>query len=101
MAAPSDVTGPLIPIGSVRRRERVTVRGRVRAVTYMPAASHPELVVRVSDETGSLLLVFVGRTDVKGIVAGRSIIAAGMTAERDGVCAIHNPSYELQSEEAP
>ena len=30
-----------------------------------------------------------------------SIIAAGMTAERDGVCAIHNPSYELQSEEAP
>ena len=100
MAAPSDVTGPLIPIGSVRRRERVTVRGRVSAVTYGPATSHPELLVRVSDQTGSLLLVFIGRLDVKGIAPGRSIIASGMTAERDGVCAIHNPTYELQPEDA-
>lgn len=82
-------------------RERVTVGGRIVAVTYSPATSHPELVVRLSDETGSVLLVFTGRLDVTGLIAGRAVIASGMAGERDGVCAIHNPAYELQPEEAP
>jgi hypothetical protein len=81
-------------IGELEPRRRATVSGEILSVV-----SHELPWVRtdveLGDDSGVVLLRFMGRADVPGLVRGRRIIVEGTPADRDGVLTIHNPIYEF------
>jgi len=91
--APTD--DPIVPIGSVRWRQRARVRGRVRSMRVQPWANVASLECVVLDETGGLVIVFLGRRQVAGINLGRELVAEGVVGEHRGYLAMLNPAIEL------
>jgi hypothetical protein len=49
------------------------------------------------DGSGSVHLVWLGRSRIPGIEPGRALVARGRVSEHDGVKVIFNPWYELKS----
>ncbi len=63
----------------------VTVQGRLRSVDLRPADSLATLVAELYDGTDAIQLVWLGRRSIPGIEPGRTILAKGRIANRDGV----------------
>jgi len=93
-----DSAEPVVPIGAVRWRERFKVRGRVRSMRVQPWAGVASLECVVVDDTGGLVLVFLGRRQVAGIELGRYVIAWGMVGQHRGYLAMLNPEIEIVGE---
>lgn len=94
-------TGPLEaidskPIGDVRFRQRVQVRGRVRSLRVRPWADVPSLELVLVDGTGGITAVFLGRRHVPGIVPGTLMAIEGMVGAHGNRLAILNPHYDLR-----
>lgn len=85
----------VVPIGSVRWREHARIEGRVRSMRVQPWANAASLECVVVDDTGGLLLVFLGRRKVAGVELGRHVLAKGMLGEHRGYLAMLNPEMEL------
>jgi hypothetical protein len=47
------------------------------------------------DETGGLLVVFLGRKQVAGIAPGTRLVVGGMVGDHNGRLAILNPDYRI------
>ena len=86
---------PITPIGEVRWRTHARIRGRIRSLRVQPWANVATLECVVVDDTGGLLLVFLGRRRVAGIELGRRVIAEGMVGNQRGYLAILNPEIQL------
>ena len=84
-----------IAVGEVSEREVVTVSGRVAAVTVEPKNTAPRLVVRLSDSSGVIDLVFIGRRSLPGVDPGVAIRASGRVQALSTGNAILNPRYDL------
>ena len=76
-------------------RQQACVCGTVRSVTLRPRAGVPALVAELYDGTGTLTVVWLGRRQIAGIVAGRRLRVHGRVAQRDGRPVLFNPTYEL------
>ena len=93
-AAPA-ADGP-VPIGDVRWRQRVRVRGRVRSMRVRPwAEGVSTLEATLVDDSGGVTLVFLGRKRILGLSLGRQLEAEGMVGENRERLVILNPVYEL------
>lgn len=75
--------------------EVVEVSGSVSSVTLHPSGGVESFEADVSDESGVVHLVWLGRRRLTGIVPGRRISARGRVAIRDDRKVIFNPEYEL------
>jgi amino acid transporter len=84
-----------IAIGTVRWRQRVRISGTIRSTRVQPSGGVPTLECVISDATGSMSIVFLGRRQVAGLEIGRRLIAEGMVGSHGGRLAILNPIYEL------
>ncbi len=84
-----------VPIAGVRARQRSRVAGRVRSVRVQPRAGISSLECTLVDESGQLLLVFLGRRVVPGIEPGARLVAEGMVGERNRRPAMLDPSYQI------
>jgi hypothetical protein len=75
-------------------RRRTTMAGRVVRVT---AFTRPwvRLDVEFSDGTGTAVLRFVGRSEIPGMLPGRSLEVEGTLAMEHGTLIILNPLYEF------
>jgi amino acid transporter len=87
--------GVTTPIADVEPRHRVKVAGRVKSVRVQPRAGTQNLECVLSDGTGGLLLVFVGRPKIAGIEPGARLVAEGMVGAWGRRPAMLNPSIEL------
>ena len=87
-----------VPIKDVVWRRRAMVAGRLRSVRVQTAAGTANLEAVLTDDTGDLLLVFQGRPQIPGIIAGARLVAEGMVGAWQKQLAIINPDYELVSE---
>ena len=76
-------------------RERVTLRGRLRTVTLRPRAGIPALEAELSDGSGAITVVWLGRRRIAGIDPGRGIEVQGRIGAHEGVRVMYNPRYEL------
>jgi hypothetical protein len=76
-------------------RERVRLRGSLKTVTLRPRAGVPALEAELSDGSGAINVVWLGRRRIAGIDAGRSIEVEGRIGAHDGVRVMYNPRYEL------
>ncbi len=86
---------PVTPIGDVRWRTHARVRGFIRSMRVQPWADVASLECVVTDDSGGILLVFLGRRRVAGIELGREIVAEGMVGQSRGYLAVLSPDIEL------
>jgi RecG-like helicase len=91
----SVVSPPERSIGDVRWRDVCTITGKVRSLRVQPWADVASLEAVVVDDTGGLVLVFLGRRTIAGLDLGRRVTAAGRVGEHRGYLAILNPWFEL------
>lgn len=83
-----------IPISQVRWRQQARVAGRVTSVEVQPWQGTQALTCTLSDQTGSLNLVFT-RRNVPGIETGAWVVAEGVVGSHLGRLAILNPLHEV------
>ena len=76
-------------------REKVTLRGRLRTVTLRPRAGIPALEAELSDGSGVITVVWLGRRRIAGIEPGRGIEVQGRIGAHEGTRVMYNPRYEL------
>jgi len=86
---------PIVPIAEVRWRERARVRGRVRSLRVQPWAGAPTVECVLIDETGGMVVVFLGRRWIPGVRPGTVLTVEGMVGDHNGRPAIINPDYEI------
>jgi amino acid transporter len=89
------VPADAVPIGTLHHRDRATVAGRVRQVRVQPRAGVATLQVTLTDGTGDLQIVFLGRRHVAGIVPGTCLSARGVLGQHGGRLEMLNPDYTL------
>lgn len=82
-------------IGDALDRGRVTLRGTIDVLTVRPRRDTPWLEAELSDGTGRVTLVWMGRHEIPGIHAGRELLVRGRISAVDGERRIYNPYYEL------
>jgi hypothetical protein len=87
--------GSVTPIAVVHDRERVRVAGRVKSMTVQPWGSVPTLECAIADETGKMVVAFLGRRKIPGIEPGSRLVVEGTVSNRKGRLTIINPTYEL------
>lgn len=79
-----------------RPRERRTLSGVLRSVTYAPHRARPELTAELYDGSGTIELVWLGRREIPGIEPGRRLVVTGrVSLDDDERLVIYNPTYKL------
>jgi hypothetical protein len=85
-------------IAALVLRRRAVIAGRIESV-----ASFERPWVRtdavLGDGTGTLVLRFMGRAAVPGIIGGRRLVAEGTPALERGVLLMRNPLYSFATGE--
>ena len=88
------------PIAEVRYRQRARVAGRVHTMRVQPHGGVAGLECTIVDETGGIVLVFLGRRSIGGMKVGTRIVADGTVVGDDrGRMAILNPNYQFLPDE--
>jgi hypothetical protein len=81
----------------VPARTKVTVLGRVHAVKVQPWGGAPSVEATITDGTGELTLVFLGRRAVGGVRPGVLVSAEGVVGTNRNRAVMLNPVYSLMS----
>ena len=84
-------------IGALVARQHATVAGRIQLLRVQPWGSSPSLECRVTDGTGTVTAVFLGRREIGGVRIGTTVRLSGSVSETHGRLVIINPVYELLS----
>jgi amino acid transporter len=95
VAAPELMVDGATPIGEVHDRQRVRIAGRVHALRVQPWSGQPTLECTVTDGTGRIVVVFLGRRQIAGIEPGARLVVDGVVGVRVGQRVILNPEYRL------
>lgn len=82
-------------IGDARDRMWVRLRGTVDLLTLQPRRDRPWLEAEVTDGTGRVTLVWMGRDRIHGIEPGRELVVEGRISCVDGTRRMYNPLYQL------
>jgi amino acid transporter len=84
-----------VPIGGLRERDQAEVAGRVRAMTLSRERGGNDLRCVLSDASGSISLVFQGRSTIPGIERGTRLLVRGTVTSMNREAVILNPEYEI------
>lgn len=84
-----------VPIRTCEDRQQVSLTGTISTVTINPRDGHPALEVQLRDGSGAVTLVWLGRRQIAGIEAGRTIKIWGRISCHEGRRLLYNPRYEL------
>ena len=95
-----EVRAVVIPAAQARPGEVACVRGSIDSIRIEPHGAAPALTASVSDGTGVIEAVFMGRRSIPGIEPGRLITIHGRVARGDGAPHIFNPWYRIEGGEA-
>jgi DNA/RNA endonuclease YhcR with UshA esterase domain len=88
-------------IGDAGPRQRLVTTGVVHSAQEDPAAYGGSYVCVLKDGTGEVMLVFVGRRNVPGVVPGTVCRVEGTVREVEGRREVWNPRYWLEGPETP
>ena len=80
-------------LASCAERSRVTLRGTIVSVTS--DAENVWLEAELDDGSGTVRLIWMGRTRIGCLLPGHALRVSGRLATADGVPAIYNPDYEI------
>lgn len=100
-APPPARTDETTPIAALTYRQRARVRGVLRTVEATHPQGRPVLRCTLIDDSGGIVLLFLGRRHIPGIAPGVALEAEGMVGQEAGHLAISNPTYELVGDPGP
>ena len=83
------------PIGGLLERQFVEIAGRVRAMAINHEGEGHELRCVIADNSGSVTLVFQGRSSIPGIERGTRLLVRGTVTSLRREAVILNPQYEI------
>jgi amino acid transporter len=83
------------PIGELHERQFVEIAGRVRSMAIGSESGVNQLRCVITDNSGSITLVFQGRTNVPGIERGTRLMVKGTVTSLRREAVILNPQYEI------
>ena len=86
------------PLGELTYRQRAFVAGRVHTLLLQPGLGVPTLECTIVDDSGAIIIVFLGRRSVPGLEAGAWVSAEGMVGKHRGQLAMINPRFDLLAE---
>lgn len=78
------------PLGRV-----VRIHGDITSVILRPATTTRALEAEIDDGTAQLVIVWLGRSTIRGVEPGRAITIEGRVVRMDDKFMMHNPRYEL------
>jgi RecG-like helicase len=86
--------------GSVRlaeapKRQPVKVAGVIRRITVLPMEGAEALAALISDGTGEVTAVFMGRRGIGGLSLGSRVVVDGVISEQHGELRMVNPRLEF------
>ena len=86
--------------GSVRvvdapLRQPTRIAGVIRRMTVLPMEGREALQALVSDGTGEVTVVFMGRRGIGGLTLGKRVVVEGVLAEQRGETRMVNPRLEF------
>jgi RecG-like helicase len=76
-------------------RSRAKVAGVVRRITVRPVEGYESLEALLSDGTGELEVVWMGRRTIPGLSLGTRVIVDGVVGEMRGQPRMVNPTFEF------
>lgn len=76
-------------------RQPVRIAGVIRRMTVLPLEGKEALQVLVSDGTGEIVAVFMGRRGIGGLSLGKRVVVEGVLGEHRGDVRIVNPRLEF------
>jgi amino acid transporter len=91
----ASVSSDSAPIGGLIEREFAEIAGRVRSMAIGNESGVHELRCVIADNSGSITLVFQGRTNVPGIERGTRLLVKGTVTSLRREAVILNPQYEI------
>jgi amino acid transporter len=91
----ASVSSDSAPIGGLIERQFAEIAGRVRSMAIGNESGVHELRCVIADNTGSITLVFQGRTNVPGIERGTRLMVKGTVTSLRREAVILNPQYEI------
>lgn len=83
------------PIGSLQERQIAEIAGRVRSMTVTREDGTSDLRCMIADNSGSVAIIFQGRTMVPGIERGTRLLVRGTVTSLRREAVILNPQYEI------
>jgi hypothetical protein len=85
-----------VPIAEAPLRRPVKVAGVVRRITVLPMAGNESLEAVISDGTGEMTVVFMGRRALPGLNLGTRVVVEGVAGrQRDATLRMVNPKFEF------
>lgn len=84
-----------VRIADAPNRSRVRVAGVVRRITVRPVAGFESLEALVSDGTGEVAVVWMGRRSIPGLTLGTRLVVEGVVAEQRQSRRMVNPTFEF------
>jgi RecG-like helicase len=101
MASDIEVWSRTVPgttrIGEAPARGRVKIAGVIKRITVFPMADHESLEALVSDGTGEVTVVFMGRRGIGGLSLGTRVVVEGVLGEQRGARKMINPRLEFSA----
>jgi RecG-like helicase len=93
----ADRVADTVRIGDAPMRGRVKIAGVIRRITVFPMQDHESLEAVVSDGTGQVTVVFMGRRGIGGLSLGTRVVVEGVLGEQRGVVRMINPRLEFSA----
>jgi RecG-like helicase len=82
-------------IEDVAVRSRAKVAGVVRRITVRPVEGYESLEALLSDGTGEIEVVWMGRRSIPGLSLGTRVVVDGVVGESRGQRRMVNPTFEF------
>ena len=71
------------------------VAGVIRRMTVLPMEGKEALQALISDGTGEVMIVFMGRREIGGLSLGKRVVVDGVLADQRGEIRMVNPRLEF------
>jgi len=78
-------------------RQAVKIAGVVKRMTVFPMQGKESLEALVSDGTGEVAVIFMGRRGIHGLTLGTRVVVEGVLAEQRGERRMMNPRLEFSA----
>jgi RecG-like helicase len=84
-----------VRIADAPARQPVRIAGVIRRMTVLPMEGKEALQALISDGTGEITIVFMGRRGIGGLSLGKRVVVEGVLGEHRGDVRMVNPRLEF------
>ena len=91
----ADTVEGSVRIADALLRQPVRIAGVIRRITVLPMEGKEALQALISDGTGEVMVVFMGRRGIGGLSLGKRVVVEGVLGEHHGEIRMVNPRLEF------